>query len=75
MKYKIFCMEEVDLSNGGFTTKHEVVGKVTIIEAETADKGKTLFVEYLREVDEKDVKKIIIKAEDYKVVSYDTRRT
>lgn len=75
MKYKIFCMEEVDLSSGVFTTKYEAAGEVTIIEVKTADKGKTLFVEYLREVDEKDVKKIIIKAEDYKVVSYDTRRT
>lgn len=75
MKYKIFYMEEVDLNSGVFTTKHESAGKVTIIEVKTADKGKTLFVEYLREVDEKDVKKIIIKAEDYKVVSYDTRRT
>ena len=75
MKYKIFCMEEIDLSNGVFTTKHEAASEVTIIEVKTTDKGNTLFVEYLREVDEKDVKKIIIKAEDYKVVSYDTRRT
>lgn len=65
MKYKIFCMEEVDLSSGGFTTKHEAVGKVTIIEAETVDKEKTLLIGYFREVDEKDVKKIHVKAEDY----------
>ena len=75
MKYKIFCMEEVDLSSGVFTTKHEAASEITIIETETVDKGKTLFIGYFREVDEKDVKKIIIKAEDYKVVSYDTRRT